>query len=112
MVGSLDDHLVRAHPVHLVEHALGLFIQIAFNAERRKFVRYHPHRPARAVFLRSAAVCAGAIGQNLRRCLALIAVTEGAETTLDPHGFAHKVGWPLGAICRNDHPSAHNGVFS
>jgi len=36
VVGRLDHDLVRANAIHFVEHALGLLIQAAFNAERRK----------------------------------------------------------------------------
>jgi len=52
VVGRLDHDLVRANAIHFVEHALGLLIQAAFNAERRKLVRNHADRPSRTVFLR------------------------------------------------------------
>ena len=112
MVGRLDNDFVRADAVHLVEHAFGLLVEIAFDAERGELIGDYANGPAGAVFLGRAAVGAGAVGQDLWRRLALIAIAEGAEAALDPHGFAHKVGRAFSAIGGNDYPSAHDGVFS
>src|SRR5260370_8477558 len=49
VVGRFDDHLVSAHAVHAVEHALVHPIQIALNANRSKLVGYHAQVPARYV---------------------------------------------------------------
>src|ERR1019366_7690433 len=112
VVGRFDDDFVGAYAIHLVKHALGLLVQIAFDAERRELVRDDPDRPTRTVFLSRTAVGAWAIGQYLRRRLAFIAIAEGAESALDLHRFAHKVGRPPGAIRGNNHPPATDGVFS
>ena len=45
----LDDHLMRAHAVHLVEHSFGCAVQSALNAQRRKFVGDYAHPPSRRV---------------------------------------------------------------
>src|ERR1700674_4184323 len=101
-----------ADAIHLVKHAFGLLIQIALDAEGRELVRNDANRPTRSVFLRSTAVGAWAIGHDLWRGLALVAIIERTESAFDAHSFAHKVGWSLGAIRRNNHPPAHDGVFS
>ena len=112
MVGRFDDDLVSADAIHLVKHALGLLIQIAFDAKRRKLVWNHADRPTRTVFQRSVAVGAWAVRQDLRRGLAFIAIIERTESAFDLYRLAHKVGRPLGAIRGNNHPPAHDGVFS
>ena len=48
VLGRLDDDLVRADAVHLVEHAFGLATQASLDAKRGKLVRDHAHRPASA----------------------------------------------------------------
>ena len=112
MVGRFNDNFVSADAVHLVEHAFGLLVEVAFDAERREFVRDYSNCPAGSVFLRSAAVGVGAVGKDFRRRLAFIAVAEGTEATFDLDGLAHEVGRALGAVGRNDYPSAYDGVFS
>src|ERR1700687_4056213 len=101
-----------ADAIHLVKHAFGLLIQIALDAEGRELVRNDADRPTRSVFLRSTAVGAWAIGHDLRWGLAFIAIIERTESALDLYSFANKVGRPLGAIRGNNHPPAHDGVFS
>src|SRR5580698_1390968 len=113
VVGGFNDDLMRAHAIHPVEHALGLAVQTAFNAERRKFVGHHSHRPPRRIPLwRRAAVSVGAISLNFRRSLGLVAVAKGAKTALKFHSIAGKIGRALGAVGRNNDPPAYNWIFS
>ena len=113
VIGCFDDHLVRADPIHLVEHAFGLFVEVAFDPECRKFVGHNAYGPAWAVFHGRRAVRAWAIRQNLRWSLALVAVVERTKAaSLGLERFPGKVGGALGAIRGNNHPSSHDGVFS
>src|SRR6266446_5521946 len=113
VIGRFDDDLVGADAIHLVEHTLGLLVQVAFDSESRKLVGHHAHRPAGTVLLSRGPVRARTIGQNLRRSFALISVVERTKTSaLDLHRFAHKVGGPLGAIGGNNDPPSYDGVFS
>src|SRR5919108_1667913 len=45
VLGSFYDDLVSADAVHLVEHALGLAIKVALDAECRELVGNHAHAP-------------------------------------------------------------------
>src|SRR5271154_116665 len=45
---GFDDDFVSADAVHLVEHAFGLLVQIALDAERRKFIGNDTDGPARS----------------------------------------------------------------
>ena len=42
---SLDHHLVRPDPVHLVVEPLAAPFEGAFDLEGRELVRHHPHHP-------------------------------------------------------------------
>ena len=113
VVRSFDDDLMRPNAVHAVEHALGLAVQIALDAECRKLVGNHAHRPARSIALgRRPAVGVGAVGLDLRRSLGFVAVTEGAEAASDFDRLAGEVGRTLGAVGRNNDPAAHDRIFS
>src|ERR1035438_10379466 len=90
VVGRLNHNFVSANPVHLVEHSLGLLVQVAFNTESRKLIRHHPHRPAWSILLRSVAIIARSIRENLRRRLRLIAITKRAESALNLYRLAQK----------------------
>src|SRR5690348_1211127 len=79
VVIGLDNYFVRADAIHLVEHAFGLSVEIAFNSEGREFVGNDPNGPAWRIPLRSSPVVAGPIGLNFRRCLAFVSVTKRAE---------------------------------
>ena len=59
-----------------------------------------------------SAVRVRTIGLNLGRRLGLVPVAEGAESPLDLHIFADKIGWALGPVGRNNHPAANNRIFS
>ena len=99
MLGRLDDHFVRADTVHLVEHALGLTVQVALNAQRGEFVGHNPDGPTWGIALgRTPAIGARAIGLNLGRSLVLVAVTERAKTAADLDSSANKVGRALGPV--------------
>src|ERR1700676_951501 len=112
MVGSFDDDLVGANAIHLVKHALGLLVQASFYAKRRELVGNDAHRPTWSVLHGSAAIGARPIGQNFRWSFIFVAVAEGAKPSPDLDRFAREVGRTLGAIRGNNHPSAHDGVFS
>src|SRR5450432_257820 len=113
MVRRLDDDLVRADAVHAVEHALGLTVQGAFDAQGWELVGDDADRPSGRVALRGrAAICVGAVGLNFRRSLALVAVAKRAESALDFQVFADEVSGAFGAVCGNDHPAANNRIFS
>ena len=87
--------------------------EIAFDAQRGKFVGHDAHRPAGRVALRwRPAVGIGTIGLNFRRRLAFVAVAEGAEAALDLHAFADEIGGALGAVGGDDDPAADDRVFS
>src|ERR1700730_712950 len=52
MVGRLNNDLVRADPVHAIEHALRLAIQRTFNSKGWELVGHDPDRPSRRIPLR------------------------------------------------------------
>src|SRR5579871_1800199 len=109
VVRRLDDDLVSADAIHLVEHAFGLTIEIALDAQRGEFVGHHAHRPAGRVALRRAAVLAGPVGLDFGRGFVFVAVTEGAKTALDLYLFTGKIGGPFGPVGGNDDPPADYG---
>ena len=113
MVGRLNDDLVRPDPIHFVEHAFGLSIEVAFNAQRRKLVRHHTHRPTRRVtHRRRSTVGIRAVSLDFRRRFVLVPIAERAEAALDLDTFAHEVRRTLRAVCRDDYPPANNRIFS
>ena len=107
VIGRFDDHLVRAHAVHAVEHALAFAVETAFDAQRRKFIGHHAQRPSGRV--PSAAVAS--VGQNFRRSLSFVAGTERTNAdSLDLHALAHKIRRAPGAVRGNDDPAASDRV--
>src|SRR2546426_9619698 len=113
VVRGLDNDLVRSDAVHLVEHALGLAVQIALDAEGRELVGNHAHRPARAVALwRRSSIGIGTIGLNLRGSLILVTVTKGTKTTLEFDSLPHEIRGTFGAVGRNNDPPSYNRIFS
>src|SRR5579863_4348782 len=113
MVGGLNDDFMSADVVHSVKHALGLAVKVALDSERRKLVGNHPHRPSRRIPLRGRpAIWIRSVGLNFRWSLAFISVAEGTEPPLDLHVLAHEIGWALGAVGRNNYPTADNRIFS
>ena len=112
MVGSFNDDFVGADPVHPVEHALGLAVQVALNTQGRKLVRNHPYCPSRSVALqRRGPIRVRTICLNLRRSLAFVPITERAKAAFQFHSVTGKVSWTLCAVGRNNHPPAYNWVF-
>ena len=109
MVRRLDHHFMRPDAIHLVKHAVSLAVEVAFNPQRRKFVRDHAQVPSRSV----AAILTRAVSQNLRRRLILIARTKRTEArTLDHGAFTEEVAWAPRAVSRDDDPAPGYGVFS
>src|SRR5579884_2149275 len=112
VIGGLDDDFVGADAVHLVEHALGLPVQIAFNTQGRELVGNDANGPARGVFRRRRpTVGIGAISLDFRRSLVFVAVAEGTKTASEFYRFPGEVRGTFGAIGRNNDPATHNGVF-
>src|SRR5207302_11145066 len=97
---------------HLVEHAFGLAIEVAFNSESRELVWHDSHCPTWSVSLRRATILIGTIGLDFRRSFIFVAVAEGAEAPLHPDGVAGKVSGALGALGRYNDPTADDGIFS
>ena len=113
VVRSLNDDFMRPNAVHAIEHALGLAIQIALNAERRELVGHHAHGPARRIALgRRPAVGVRAVRLDLRRSLGFVAITKGTEAASDFDRLAGEVSRALGPVGRNDDPAAHDRIFS
>src|SRR4029078_3568291 len=97
----------------LVEHALGLPAQVAFNPQGRELVRNHSYRPAGGVALQSRApIRMRAVSLNLRRGAGFIAIAKGAEAPFYLYDLSRKIRRSLGAVGGNDHPSPNDGVFS
>src|SRR6516164_1078579 len=72
VIRRLDDHLVRADAIHLVEEALTFPIEVAFDFEHRILVWYDANVPAG--FVRAGAA---AERKYLGRCAAFVAGTKG-----------------------------------
>ena len=88
MVGRFDDHLVRAHAVHAVEQSVAFAVQVAFDAQRRKFIGHHAQRPSRRV--PPAAVAS--VSKDFRRSLSFIPGTERTNPhSLDLNALAHEI---------------------
>ena len=113
MVIGLDNNFVCADAVHLVEHALGLAVQITFYAKRGEFVRHYADGPpGRITLRRRTAVLIGPVCLDFRRSLTFISITEGAKASSHLYGVASKVCRALGSVGGDNHPAANNGVFS
>src|SRR5260221_8603042 len=99
---------MRADSVHLVEQPLALFIEFAFNPQRRKFVRHHSDGPTRSV--RTTTV--PPVYQHVTRGFSLVSGTKRTVLRiLWHHGFGQELHRPLATLGRNNHPAACNRVF-
>src|SRR5262249_2391618 len=99
VIRRLDDDLVSADAIHLVKHAFGLAVQVAFNSEGRKLIGHNAHRPSRCMPLwRGPPIRIWAVGLNFRWCLAFVTVAEGAKPTLVLDAFTEKIGRSLSTI--------------
>src|SRR5260370_38905780 len=78
MIRRLHDHFMSADSVHLVEEAFPFAVQIAFDAQRWEFVRYHSDTPARSV----GPAAVPAIYQNLSRRLDFVPPAKGTSLRL------------------------------
>src|SRR5579862_8114744 len=113
VIRRFDDYFVGADAVHTIEHALGLPIQGTLNSKCRKLVGNYSHRPSWRVSLwPRSTIRVGPISLNLRRRLAFIPVTKGAEASLDLHVFPHEIRWALRPIGRDNYPTSNNRIFS
>src|SRR6266576_1107296 len=103
---------MRPNTVHLVEHALGLPVEVTLDAKSWKFVRDDPYRPAGRIALgRGTTVGIGTIGLNFGRRLAFIPGTKRTKPALDLDSLTYKISGTLGAVRGNDHPAADNRIF-
>jgi hypothetical protein len=113
MLRRLNDDLVGADAIHSVEHAFGLAIQVSFNPEGGELVGDYAHGPSGGIAQRwRAAVRVRPVGLDFGRSFVLVPWAEGAETAFNAHPFAYKICGTLGAIGGDDHPPAHDWVFS
>src|ERR1700674_556720 len=111
MIRRLDNEFMGADPVHLVEQAFGLPVEVPLNAQRRKLVGDNSHRPPGRIALgRWTAIRVGTVSLNLGWGLALVPITEGTETTLNFHRLTREICGTLGAISRNNYPATYNGI--
>src|SRR5437588_9784959 len=100
---------MRAHAVHLVKHAVRLAVQVAFNAQRGKFVGDNAQVPPGSI----AALFSGAVSQNLRRRLLLIAGTKRTEApAFDLYALTGEVTRTPRAIGGDDYPASCDRIFS
>src|SRR5688572_19010317 len=94
MARRLDDHLVGADAVHLVEESLALAVERAFDAQHGELVGHDAQAPAGPV--RRAAV---AMRQQLVRRHVLVPLTEGtAVIGCDGDRLEAEIGggpWPF-----------------
>src|SRR3954454_149810 len=113
MIRRFDNDFMCPNANHAVEHTLGLAIQSAFDAQRRKLIGHDTHGPSRGIALwRRPAIGIRPVRLDLRRRLALISIAKRAESPLDLHVLAYKIGWALRSVRGNYHPTANNRVFS
>ena len=103
----LDDDLMRADAVHLVVHAVALAVQLAFDAEHRKFVGHDAHAPARLVARRR---CCGTPAPRAAS-YARFRNRKGRRRTGRRRRMPDKIAGALGAIGCNDDPSTRDRVL-
>src|SRR2546423_3249680 len=108
MIGSFNNDFMGANPIHLVKKALTLAIEIAFNAQGRKFIGDHPKVPAGTISRASI----GSITQDFGGRFVFISIAEGAKPTFNLNRFFCKIAWTFAAIRSNDYPSPCDGIFS
>src|SRR3972149_741883 len=108
MVGSFDDYFMCAHSVHHIEDPDAVPIQISFDHQGGKFVRYDSNRPPRA----TATGSPWPIGHDLGRGCFFVSLTERAGTISRWVFRVFIVAGPFPPLGRDDNPSAHHGIFS
>jgi hypothetical protein len=97
----LDDHFVRADPVHPIEHAFADPVERPLDLQRGKLVRHDADVPAGGI--RAAAVLP--IGQDFRRRERFVSRTERAMLAANERRpLDAKIGRPLLTVGRDDHP--------
>ena len=108
VVRRFDNHFMRADPVHLVEQSFAFLVQVAFDSQRGKFVRYHANRPACAIW----ASAISPVNQNFIRGFCFVPWTKWTILRIfGNHALAQEIHRPLSAIGRNNHPTASNRVL-
>src|SRR5947209_18750692 len=100
---------MRANAVHLVEHAIGLAVNVALDAQCGKLVRNHTQVPAGSI----TAIFAWAVSEYFRRRLAFVAGTERAEArSLDVGALTREVAGTLGAVGRDNDQASGYRIFA
>ena len=81
---------------HIAHRDETFAVQIAFDAQSRKFIGNHANRPSGSVALRRwPTIRIRTVCLDFGRSLGFIPVTKGAETTLDFHVFANEISRAL-----------------
>ena len=75
VIGGLNDHFVRAHAIHAVKQAIALAVEVAFDAQRGKFIGNYTNGPTGRI--RASAVAP--VGQNFRRGLSSLPKQNGQK---------------------------------
>src|SRR5262249_15757137 len=101
----LYDHLMRADAIHLVVHAFGTALEVAFNSKRGEFVGDNAHAPTRRIATHPIAV-GGPISQDLRRSFVCVTGTKRAEPPFKFGALTGKITGTFGAIGRDDDPAS------
>jgi hypothetical protein len=108
MIGCLDDDLVRADPVHAVEHPLAFTVEPTLHLQRGELVGNDAQFPSGAIpdAIRS-------IREHLRRRQVLSTRAKRAvPVALNLVPLQPKVARTLAALRRDDHPAAGDRVFT
>src|SRR5271165_6234225 len=109
VIGRFDDHLVSAYAIHFVEKTLAFAVQLAFDAQRGKFVGHHADAPAGGV----GGAAAAPVDQNFGGCLRFAAGAERAVLGIFcDYAFPQEIVGALAALGGDDHPASGDGIFS
>ena len=109
VVGRLDEHLVGADAVHEIVEAFPAPLGRAVDAQRGEPVRDDADAPAGRIGRRVGAL---PVGEQLRRCLRLVAAAEHARA-VGPRGTGDReVRRPANALGRDHHPPTGDRVLA
>src|SRR5262245_3532153 len=109
MIRRLDNDLVRADSVHLIEETFALFVEVTLNSKGRKLIWNYTDGPAGSV--RASAV--PPIHENLIGRFRLVSRAKRAVLgILGDYALAQKIHWTLSTVGGDDHPTASNRVSS
>ena len=100
VIAGLDHHLVGAHARHAVEEAVAGARHLDLGAQRGIAVGHHAQRPGAALAPR----------QHLGRGHLFVPHAKGADALVRFRGPAQESARAIGALGRDDHPPARDGV--